>query len=285
LTGNKTNQLDIGAPGGEFWMLGKSTTSCISDTLHFKIVEEPDWQFEIDGDNSICEGDTVELKAENAVNYKWNTGDTTSLIRVSKEGKYTVTGLNLRGCEKQDEIFIKVNQIPSVEFTLEPKTITKDQNKIRVFIPQENSVEYYWNFGDGGIGTGSELYHEYNITGSINGLFTVKLIAVSKALCSDTISKIVVIYPTIPDIFTPDNDGFNDTWKVNLSEYFDNGISAAIFNRWGEKLIEWTNVRELSWDGRYKGVFVNPGVFVYVIKCETKSGEEVIFSGDVTVLR
>ena len=255
----KQDQLVIGAPGGEFWMVGKSTTGCFSDTLRFEIEEEPDWQFEIEGDNSICEGDTVELKADNAVSYKWNTSDTTSLIWVSKEGKYTVTGLNLRGCEKQDEIFIKVNPIPSVDFTYEPKNITKDQNKLRVSIPQENSVEYYWNFGDGSTGTGHELHHEFNVTGNPVGLFNVKLIAVSKASCSDTLSKIVVIYPTIPDIFTPDNDGFNDRWKVNLSEYFDNGIIAAIFDRWGEKLIEWKNVRELSWDGRFKGVISQSG--------------------------
>ncbi len=283
--GSKSEVLEIGAPGGDFWMIGKSTTGCFSDTIFFKIIEEPDWKFEISGDNSICQGDTVELIAEEAISYKWNTGATSPIIFVSNEGIYSVSGINARGCNKTVELFVKVNPIPFADFNIDPMIITKAQNKIRVSVWAQNSVEYFWNFGDGKTGKGSELFHEYDVNNSLKGYYVVKLTAVSNENCTDTLIKKVVVYPTIPDIFTPDNDGLNDMWKVELSEYFDKSISAAIFDRWGEKMIEWNDSRLIEWNGRFRGVPVNPGVYVYLIRCETKSGEEAIFSGNVTVIR
>ncbi|MBK7093631.1 MAG: gliding motility-associated C-terminal domain-containing protein [Saprospiraceae bacterium] len=284
-TGSAQDFIEIGNPGGNFWMIGRSTTGCISDTLFINIHEEPDWLFKINGANSICEGDSVVLSAQKAIFYNWNTGDTTSAIVINEEGKYLVNGINKRGCKKQDEIFVKVNQIPAVDFNINPDKISRKNTEVIVSIPQEPGVDYYWNFSDRSTATGSTFTHNFDDLDIKSGVYKLTLKSVSDSGCVDTLSKFIIIIPYIPDIFTPDNDGYNDHWKVHLSDHYNKNIEAAIFDRWGEKMIQWKNIQELSWDGRFNGKMVNPGVYVYIIKSITQNGEEVIFSGDVTVLR
>ncbi len=88
----------------------------------------------------------------------------------------------------------------------------------------------------------------------------------------------------IPNIFSPDGDGFNDTWYITFKDYHPMIIEAAIFDRWGEKVAEWHNVPNVNWDGIFKGKKVNTGVFVYYFKYKGRDGKEVIVKGDVTVL-
>ncbi len=88
----------------------------------------------------------------------------------------------------------------------------------------------------------------------------------------------------VPNIFSPDGDGFNDTWYITFKDYHPMIIEAAIFDRWGEKVAEWHNVPNVNWDGIFKGKKVNTGVFVYYFKYKGRDGKEVIVKGDVTVL-
>jgi hypothetical protein len=50
------------------------------------------------GDQSICEGESVTLTADDANSYKWNTGDTSQSIVVNSEGDYFVIVTNEFGC-------------------------------------------------------------------------------------------------------------------------------------------------------------------------------------------
>ena len=64
-----------------------------------------------------------------------------------------------------------------------------------------------------------------------------------------------------------------------------------VYDRWGglvyqrEKFLP--NVDNLSegWDGRAKGDFVNPGVFVYIAEVKFLDGRVLLYRGDVTVIR
>jgi gliding motility-associated-like protein len=57
-----------------------------------------------------------------------------------------------------------------------------------------------------------------------------------------------------------------------------------IFNRWGNMVFETTNIDE-GWDGTYKGVPQNIGVFVYQVQAVTQSGKIFTKQGNVTLLR
>ena len=93
-----------------------------------------------------------------------------------------------------------------------------------------------------------------------------------------TLSKL-----TFPNTFTPNNDGYNDTFKAkecqNISEFH-----AHIYNRWGEEIYDWTNP-EGEWDGTRNGTPVEDGVYLLVCKAKGTDGQEFNIRQDVNLLR
>jgi gliding motility-associated-like protein len=93
----------------------------------------------------------------------------------------------------------------------------------------------------------------------------------------------------VPNVFSPNDDYINDYVTV-----FSNDVNAIvlefeIFDRWGEKVFRGTdfpvNVPELGWDGRFKGQYMNPAVFVYVAKVRFTNNTIRVISGDITLVR
>ena len=82
-----------------------------------------------------------------------------------------------------------------------------------------------------------------------------------------SISNEVEIIPPmslyIPNTFTPNGDGLNDTFGVAGEAIKD--INIQIFNRWGQLIYE-TNDPEKGWDGRLNGEYVPAGAYVYYLK-------------------
>jgi len=81
----------------------------------------------------------------------------------------------------------------------------------------------------------------------------------------------VVPNKALPTAFTPNDDLVNDVWPWKESNY-----EVSIFNRLGVLLYTGKN----GWDGRYKGNYVQPGVYFYIA---AKDG--VVFRGTVEVIR
>lgn len=87
----------------------------------------------------------------------------------------------------------------------------------------------------------------------------------------------------IPNFFSPgDSPGVNDEFRVAYKSLIS--FKCTIFNRWGNKLYEWRDPAK-GWDGRYKGKFVNPGVYFYVI--EAKGSDNVSYKrkGAINIVR
>lgn len=92
----------------------------------------------------------------------------------------------------------------------------------------------------------------------------------------------------IPNIFSPNGDGINDTFYA-----IGKGISEIrfmrIFDRWGEKVFERTNFQanepSLGWDGRFKGKPAVSDVFAYHVVLILNDGTEKVLKGDLTLLR
>ncbi len=66
----------------------------------------------------------------------------------------------------------------------------------------------------------------------------------------------------VPNVFTPNNDGVNDEFKING---LSNRFSVAIINRWGEKVFQTDKPAIEYWDGNSKMNNCSEGVYYYVI--------------------
>ena len=106
---------------------------------------------------------------------------------------------------------------------------------------------------------------------SLKEAASVKLEMISNIACATSkqfVSNIVDLKVVecdfsvfIPNSFTPNGDGVNDTFKI-----YGDFLSAelSIFNQWGE-LIYRGNGRN-GWNGQHKGVLQPPGVYVYLVR-------------------
>jgi gliding motility-associated-like protein len=111
------------------------------------------------------------------------------------------------------------------------------------------------------------------------------LYAYNAYLCVDSTQQPITVLPPnpffIPNAFTPNGDGKNDEFFVDLQE----GAtlrSMRIFDRSGEKVFDGLG----SWDGTYKGKPCPPNVYVYeiTIHLDTAPGD-LLRKGSVTLIR
>ena len=70
----------------------------------------------------------------------------------------------------------------------------------------------------------------------------------------------------IPNGFSPNGDGFNDTWDIPyLNQYPDSKVK--VFNRWGQELYS-GNGNSNPWNGAYKGKDLPTADYYYIIIIE-----------------
>ncbi|HTN45157.1 MAG TPA: PKD domain-containing protein [Flavipsychrobacter sp.] len=92
----------------------------------------------------------------------------------------------------------------------------------------------------------------------------------------------------IPNTFSPNGDGENDVFYPR-----GKGLSSItafrVYNRWGEMVFERKNIQlndeGSAWNGTYKGVQLDPDVFVYVVEGICASGENMTWKGDINLVR
>jgi gliding motility-associated-like protein len=111
-------------------------------------------------------------------------------------------------------------------------------------------------------------------------------------LCGDIDSTIIVVSPEqiedllIPDVITPNDDGYNDTWGIQGIEAYDD-ISIFIFNRWGDEVFSfngsgssYTDIQN-QWDGIWQGKDLPFGTYFYILELN----ESNTYKGSITIIR
>jgi gliding motility-associated-like protein len=145
-----------------------------------------------------------------------------------------------------------------------------------------SGITYNWDFGTGD----TSILFQPNYTYNDEGTFIVVLI-VTDGICfaTDTITIETVGESSIliPNVFTPNGDGSNDIFTVqgvNLKS-----VLGEIYNRWGQKMFAWDNVKG-HWDGRtLSGSEAPDGTYFYIINAEGLDGEKYFKKGGFSLIR
>ena len=87
----------------------------------------------------------------------------------------------------------------------------------------------------------------------------------------------------MPNAFSPNGDNYNEEYKPKEYQSIVE-FHAYIFNRWGQKLFEWTDPSK-GWDGTYNGHPVKEGVYFVVVKARGADGIVYNIRKDVNLLR
>jgi gliding motility-associated-like protein len=271
--GSKADSIEIKDPGGTFWLLGRSSTGCVSDTIYKTVCEYPYWELSRSGDSAICGTGNISLSVSGAVSYSWETGSTNDSIVVSAAGKYTVIATNARGCKKSEVFNVTAYSLPLTEFSISPDVLDRKHYTVECVSAAQPDVEYTWTMGDGSsYGSGSSFRHNYNINNdSLYYLITV--IAKDIHNCTDTASKYIDVIPFIPNVFTPDGDGINDLFMPD----FD----LEIVDRSGIRIYK----GEEGWDGRKNGRLADPDTYFYLVYYKNSKDEILTRKGYLTLVR
>ena len=134
-------------------------------------------------------------------------------------------------------------------------------------------VNYHWDMDNSVVFEEPAFDYEYPHSGS----YRVTLRVTDENGCTAERHRIVVIKDPemqifIPNSFTPNQDGLNETFKPTGLHITDNHYLFVIYDRWGEVVFKTTNPEE-GWDGKYKGAIVpNGSVMAYTLRCASDQG-------------
>jgi gliding motility-associated-like protein len=157
------------------------------------------------------------------------------------------------------------------------------ENTFTNFVNQSiGATHYTWNFGDGDTSNLENPKHIFEATGT----YTVCLNAANNFGCSnDTciqVQSLVKPLVDVPSAFTPGKFGGNSIIRVvgfGIKE-----MSWSIYNRWGQKVYE-SNSLKSGWDGTFNGKLQPMDVYTYTLSVTFSSGQKIIKTGDITLLR
>ena len=206
---------------------------------------------------------------------------------------YLVSVFDSEGCKSEQEILISqpdeivVDLGDEINLDLgDPQTIHLNTNtNIVQVIWNIDSINFKYHFLN-------DLKTDVELEGYAND--TIYATVIDQNGCTATGALYVVVNTSrnvyIPNIFTPDGDGLNDDFRLTIGKGVERINYLKIYNRWGELMYYQQNLNPsaantVSWDGRYKGKRVNPGVYVYLVEVVFLDGRTILYRGAITLIR
>ena len=129
-----------------------------------------------------------------------------------------------------------------------------------------------------------ETTYRFTESGTFNITLICRLTDTGDLVDSTTIVVAITESKLVfPNAFSPNNDEIND--KFQAKEYKSLiEFHAYIFNRWGQKLFDWTDPAE-GWDGKFNGSDVKEGVYFLLVKAKGADGHVYNIRKDINLLR
>ncbi len=237
----------------------------------------------------ICEGKTLNLMATpiNGATYQWTgpNGFTSQIQNPTitsasgvNSGTYTVVSSVGNNCESTDQITIMVNPLPSIIASVVNDNCGFNAGQINIDASSPNTpLSYFWSNGSS----------DAIITGLSEGTYEVTVTDATSCSITESfqISNILGdcdCFVYVANAFSPNGDGNNDFIPVRGECV--SSLTFKIFNRWGNLVFE-TNKLDDGWDGYYKGVLQNTGIYIYTLDATFGNGKFVQESGDISLIR
>lgn len=229
-------------------------------------------------DQIICFGDTVNLMGTGGLSGFWNVGGNNSILSIVPQETtvYTYTAVNNNCIDKADVIITVLSNpqaqiLSSSEFALRGGSVVLE--------------------GDGGSVGAQYLWEPAAILsqnqGKIVSAFPTQntliiLTVINPAGCSDSTSLLLQVAESIvfPDGISPNGDGLNDTWRIDLIEEFPESV-VEIYNRWGQLVFRSIGYTD-QWDGTFEGKDLPVGTYYFVINLGKDLPQ---YKGPITLMR
>ncbi len=262
----------------------------LRDTINI-IVPDNDF-YVLPKDTSICFGETAPLSVKNGTYFEWfefENGKFKSaheslncdrcpnpIAKPKKTTHYKIKVGDELFCYDTIDAFIEVKPLPIVKI-LTNDTVIKYGKSIQLMV---NGARLYNWTPVSSLNNPNISYPVATPTESTQ--YVVGGIASNGCVSFDTV-RVGLDYRDnlfIPTAFSPNGDGKNDVFKVS-NMTFQRYTEFRVFNRWGQEIYNGNK----GWDGMWKGVVQEAGVYTYLIRVAYPDGEIETYKGDVTLVK
>ncbi len=231
----------------------QDNNACLGLGFHINLIVDPLPEFDVVEEQFLCLNQLpipLTLQVENPQDnytYEWRdqTGvllspnSTISLLEVITTGDYFVTAISGSDCKRTKKVTVVHSNIATIQ-SIDVVDVSQN-NIITINVTGEGDYEFALDDIDG-------VYQDNNVFENvIGGIHTVYIR--DKNGCGIISEEVSVI--SFPKFFTPNGDGFNDTWQVS-GIGFQPTSKIFIFDRFG-KVIAKIDATSDGWDGRYRG--------------------------------
>jgi gliding motility-associated-like protein len=110
--------------------------------------------------------------------------------------------------------------------------------------------------------------------------YTLTITGEGGCAASDEVFVQLLLTPVIPNAFSPNGDGINDTWVIKYLDTYP-GSTVQVFDRYGKRIFTSTGYSQ-AWDGKTNGSPIPSGVYYYIV--DPKNNLKPI-NGSVTIIR
>jgi gliding motility-associated-like protein len=249
------------------------TTICIGDTIRIniplgaKIMVNPITNFSLDSANH-----TLKLYPNGTINY--------TIIA------QPLVPVDLGLPNDTADININVFPFPKANFSIAPPYgFTNKATFYYTNLSLGSILNYEWYYNGQLISMEKDLVKTYSDT----GLHCITLVAINQCGQRDSLTQCCNVYEggklTIPNAFSPNNDGKNDGFKVVILGAYQK-FSLIIMNRYGQEIFK-TDDPNKEWDGKVNNKDEDLGVYYYMVKVKFDypgAGEET-YKGDISLIR
>jgi gliding motility-associated-like protein len=211
----------------------------------------------------------------NTYSILWNTGSQGTEVSGLNGGWYVFTVTDGNGCGFVDSVFINEPSDLQLSITAtNPECVNSFDGKL--LISSSGGTGNYIYSVNGSSSSGSE-----EDLGP--GEFIVTVTDDNGCKASQTVVLTESRNPCveIPNWFSPDGNGQNETWVIPGFEF--GSYQLFVVNVWGQKVYETRSENYIPWDGTFKGEPLPNGDYYYVVSSSDSS--EPTFTGYVTILR
>jgi gliding motility-associated-like protein len=229
------------------------------------------------------------------VQYNWDFGDggTGSTIKNPPPVTYSTTGwkdvtltITTLGCENDPVSLTRSLKVNRPDDGIRYRTITVPEGTTR-WIHVRDTIGRIYNWRPPiQLTSYTTAYTEFIATASgVDVEYLIDITDENTCITTDTVFMQILKKPGfyLPTAFTPNDDGLNDVVKpyiIGMKAF----KSFSVFNRWGNLIFRSSTYGE-GWDGKYKGVTQDPGVYVWILEFVDSNDKKVTEKGNLTIIR
>ena len=248
-----------------------SHTVEIEQLIELNLIANTNFSCDNGGNIIIAEVDPI---YQNDVTYYLDgnsTSNTTGIFENVSKGSHQVTAKHNEYNCSDDPITIEIDNYTPLAFNV----VNTNLNEYTVDVAGGKPA-YEYSFDD------DDDYSSNNILVITQSKEYTFYVRDERGCVTEQTLFLEVLDIEIPDFFTPEGDGINDTWyPINIVQYPN--INVKIFDRYQRIIASYQGV-QYSWDGTYDSKLLPSGDYWYVIKLNSSSDNRE-FKGNFTLVR